>query len=162
MWFFFQISIRKPEGNKWQFSMWGFLSFFLNVILNSKDLLFIIKILIYCPIKANLLMVCWLKSLETESLFKNVCLFLLFLDFYLFFGKNKLFLDISGNENKAYRYFKKQRDFILYSRIKTTDVLLWNTWYHCAFDWHLSLLLHLYTLLQKENPKLFQGIIAAM
>lgn len=42
-----------------------------------------------------------------DSTFKIVCLFLLFLDFYLLFGKTKLFLDISGNENKGYRCSKK-------------------------------------------------------
>lgn len=103
-----------------------------------------------------------LKALETEPIFKIVCLFLLLLDFYLLFGKTRLFLDISGNENKAYRYVKKTRRFYSWPRIKNTDVLLWNTRYHCAFDWHLSLLLHLYKLLQMENLELFQGIIVAM
>lgn len=62
--------------------MWGFLGvFFLNVIPNCKDLLFIIKILIYCPSKAHLQKICWLNTLETVLLFKTVCLVLLFFDF---------------------------------------------------------------------------------
>lgn len=60
-----------------------------------------------------------LKALETVPLFKIVCLFLLFFEFCLLFGKNKLFLHISGNASKGYRYSKKRGDFILDLEFKT-------------------------------------------
>lgn len=117
MWLFFQYQRagrKEVNGNLVCEVFWVFS---LNVILNSKDLLFIIKILIYCPIKAHLQKVCWLKALETEPLSKIVCAFFTIPWLFLLFGKSKLFLDISGNENKGYRQFKKQ-DFIIDSELK--------------------------------------------
>lgn len=144
----------------------GVFFLFLNVILNSKDLLFIIyKVLASCPSKARLQKVCWLKAfyaLFRDSMsFKIVCLFLLFFDFCFLLGKTKLFLEIAGNESKSCRYSKqKMRTFYSWSRIKNKDILSCNAWHrkHCAFDWHLCLPLHLCKLLQMQNLKLFQEI----
>lgn len=92
---------------------------FLNVILNSKDLLFTIyKVLASCLNKAHLQKVCWLKAFyelfRDSTSFKILCLFLLFLDFCFLFGKAKPFLEIARNENKGYRY-SKQKVKALYS-----------------------------------------------
>lgn len=73
--------------------MWGFLFFFfLNIMMNSKDLLFIIKIMIYCPGKAHLQKVCWLKTSETVLLLKLCACFYFFLTFICCLEKPNFFL----------------------------------------------------------------------
>lgn len=69
--------------------MWG-LFVFLNVILNSRELVFIIyKVVASCPSKALLQNVCRLKAFyalfKDSTFLKIVCLFLLFLDFSFLF-----------------------------------------------------------------------------
>lgn len=113
------VSKRRKERSKWPLNMWGFFVF-LNVILNSRELVFIIyKVVASCPSKALLQNVCQLKAFyalfKDSTFLKIACLFLLFLDFSFSFGKKtKLFLEIASNENKDYRY-SKQKIRIFYS-----------------------------------------------